>query len=180
VTQSANAFEENTINVNIIAAIRITIHFLCMATPSAEAIPMPRLKRTCGAYTGTLSTTVITLMFLFGCLLSLLVINRLGRRSLLLHSFFWSGLALLALGLFPNISPTLILTLFCIDAVFIGGSQVLQFIYPNELFPTEIRAAAVWPRLVPDSYRGRIRPHLDPRAPIIKGNSRVDEGSQSK
>ena len=95
------------------------------------------------ASNGTLSTTVITLMFLFGCLLSLLVINRLGRRSLLLHSFFWSGLTLLALGLFPNISPTLILTLFCIYAVFIGGSQVLQFIYPNELFPTEIRAAAV-------------------------------------
>ena len=56
---------------------------------------------------GTLRTTVITLMFLFGCLLSLLAINRMGRRPLLLHRFFWSGLALLALGLFPNLSPTL-------------------------------------------------------------------------
>jgi putative MFS transporter len=27
--------------------------------------------------------------------------------------------------------------------VFIGGAQVLQLVYPNELFPTEIRAFAV-------------------------------------
>jgi hypothetical protein len=42
VTHSANALEENSINVNIIAAIRISIHFLCAATTTlANAIPMP-------------------------------------------------------------------------------------------------------------------------------------------
>ncbi|MNN68159.1 Inner membrane metabolite transport protein YgcS [compost metagenome] len=37
----------------------------------------------------------------------------------------------------------LILVLFGAYAVFIGGAQVLQLVYPNELFPTEIRAGAV-------------------------------------
>jgi hypothetical protein len=41
VTHSANALEENIINVNIIAAIRISIRFLCAATTLANAIPMP-------------------------------------------------------------------------------------------------------------------------------------------
>jgi hypothetical protein len=40
VTHSANALEENTINVNTIAAIRISIHFLCAAATLANAIPM--------------------------------------------------------------------------------------------------------------------------------------------
>ncbi|MCY1452540.1 Inner membrane metabolite transport protein YgcS [compost metagenome] len=33
--------------------------------------------------------------------------------------------------------------LFGTYALFIGGAQVLQLVYPNELFPTEIRAFAV-------------------------------------
>jgi putative MFS transporter len=36
-----------------------------------------------------------------------------------------------------------VLFLFGAYAVFIGGAQVLQLVYPNELFPTEIRAFAV-------------------------------------
>jgi MFS transporter, putative metabolite transport protein len=124
----------------------VSIFWTCSIVPLFAVYAFgPKIMVALGmdASNATLGTTVITLMFLLGCALSLLVINRMGRRSLLLNSFFWSGLALLALGLFPNISPILILTLFCIYAVFIGGSQVLQFIYPNELFPTEIRGAAV-------------------------------------
>jgi putative MFS transporter len=40
-------------------------------------------------------------------------------------------------------SELLILGLFGAYALFIGGAQVLQLVYPNELFPTEIRANAV-------------------------------------
>ena len=92
---------------------------------------------------GNYGSAAITVLFLVGCLASLFFTNKLGRRLLLLHSFFWSGLALLMLGLFPNTSPYIILLLFCAYALFIGGTQVLQFIYPNELFPTEIRGTAV-------------------------------------
>ena len=36
-----------------------------------------------------------------------------------------------------------VLLMFGAYALFIGGAQVLELVYPNELFPTEIRAAAV-------------------------------------
>ena len=85
----------------------------------------------------------ITLLFTLGCLLATKLINRLGRRKMLIHSFLWSGMSLLLLGLFPDASPTTVLVLFGAYAVLIGGAQVLEYVYPNELFPTEIRASAV-------------------------------------
>ena len=85
----------------------------------------------------------ITLLFTLGCLVATKLINRLGRRKMLIHSFLWSGMSLLLLGLFPDASPTTVLVLFGAYAVLIGGAQVLEYVYPNELFPTEIRAGAV-------------------------------------
>lgn len=85
----------------------------------------------------------ITLLFVVGCVLATRLINTIGRRSMLINSFLWSGLALLLLAAFSNSHEILVLLLFGAYAVFIGGAQVLQLVYPNELFPTEIRAFAV-------------------------------------
>lgn len=88
-------------------------------------------------------SVAITLLFVVGCIIATRLINVIGRRSMLIHSFLWSGLALLGLGAFSSGSEMLVLVLFGAYAVFIGGAQVLQLVYPNELFPTEIRSAAV-------------------------------------
>lgn len=85
----------------------------------------------------------ITLLFVVGCILAMRRVNTLGRRKLLIRSFLWSALALLLLGWMNNGPSLLILALFGAYAVCIGGAQVLQFVYPNEIFPTEIRAGAV-------------------------------------
>ncbi len=85
----------------------------------------------------------ITLMFVVGCVVATWLINFIGRRTIILQSFLWSGLALLGLGLFPEAAGWIVLLLFAAYALFIGGAQVLEFVYPNELFPTEIRAFAV-------------------------------------
>lgn len=85
----------------------------------------------------------ITLLFVVGCVLATRLINVIGRRCMLINSFLWSGLALLLLALNADGNPMLVLLLFGAYALFIGGAQVLQLVYPNELFPTEIRAFAV-------------------------------------
>ncbi|QXH50277.1 MFS transporter [Pseudomonas fakonensis] len=85
----------------------------------------------------------ITLMMVLGCCIATWLINHLGRRTILIHSFLWSGLSLLGLALFPDAEGWLVLSLFGAYGLFIGGAQVLEFVYPNELFPTEIRAFAV-------------------------------------
>jgi putative MFS transporter len=88
-------------------------------------------------------SVAITLLFVIGCVIATRLINSVGRRSMLIYSFLFSGLALLGLGAFHNASPHLVLGLFGAYALFIGGAQVLQLVYPNELFPTKIRAQAV-------------------------------------
>ncbi|MNF52888.1 Inner membrane metabolite transport protein YgcS [compost metagenome] len=88
-------------------------------------------------------SVAITLIFVLGCVIATRLINTLGRRSMLIHSFLWSGLALLGLGASNADSELLILFLFGTYALFIGGAQVLTLVYPNELFPTEIRTFAV-------------------------------------
>jgi len=85
----------------------------------------------------------ITLLFVVGCIIATCLVNSMGRRRLLLQSFLWSGLALLLLGFFSDGSSLVILVLFGAYALFIGGAQVLQLVYPNEIFPTKIRAEAV-------------------------------------
>ncbi|RRW40652.1 MFS transporter [Pseudomonas luteola] len=85
----------------------------------------------------------ITSLFVVGCLVATKAINAMGRRRMVIHSLLWSGLALALLGIFPDASPVYVLILFGAYAVFIGGAQVLQYVYPNELFPTEIRASGV-------------------------------------
>ncbi|PVZ39704.1 MFS transporter [Pseudomonas sp. CC120222-01a] len=88
-------------------------------------------------------SVLITLLFVVGCIIATRLIDTLGRRPLIIHSFLWSTLALLGLGLFSNSSEALVLLMFGAYALFIGGAQVLELVYPNELFPTEIRAFAV-------------------------------------
>ncbi|NIE73408.1 MFS transporter [Pantoea sp. Tr-811] len=88
-------------------------------------------------------SVMITLLFVVGCIIATRLIDTLGRRPLIIHSFLWSTLALLGLGVFSDGSEMLVLTLFGAYALFIGGAQILELVYPNELFPTEVRAFAV-------------------------------------
>lgn len=91
----------------------------------------------------SLGSVAITLFFVIGCIISTRIINSIGRRNLLIYSFLCSGLALLGLAIGHAGPSLLVLFFFVVYALFIGGAQVLTLVYPNELFPTEIRAFAV-------------------------------------
>lgn len=88
-------------------------------------------------------SVAITLLFVVGCVIATRLIDTMGRRPLVIHSFLWSSLALLGLGVFSDGAEIAVLLLFGAYALFIGGAQVLELVYPNELFPTEVRAFAV-------------------------------------
>lgn len=91
----------------------------------------------------TIGSVLITVLFTVGCIFATMLINVMGRKKMLFHSFLWSGLMLFLLGLYPNSPSSIILLLFSGYAIFVGGTQVLLYVYPNELFPTEVRATAV-------------------------------------
>ncbi|MCE6234900.1 MFS transporter [Acinetobacter pittii] len=88
-------------------------------------------------------SVAITLLFVVGCIIGTKLIDVLGRRKMLIHSFLWSGLALLLLGAFSDASEMIVLVFFGAYALFIGGAQVLELVYPNEIFPTELRPYAM-------------------------------------
>jgi putative MFS transporter len=92
---------------------------------------------------GIFGYTLINIFFMLGCVPPLVLINTLGRRPLIIWSFFFMTLGLLILGLFPQAPTWVIISGFVIYAFFSGGPGILQLIYPNELFPTEVRATAV-------------------------------------
>lgn len=92
---------------------------------------------------GSIGSVAITMFFVLGCYLASRLIDVLGRRNMLILSLMVSGLALLGLGLSNGASSILILFFFALYAVFNGGAQVLALVYPNEIFPTEMRSVAV-------------------------------------
>ncbi|NAC33168.1 MFS transporter, partial [Escherichia coli] len=86
---------------------------------------------------------VISLFFMLGCIPAMFWLNQTGRRPLLIGSFAMMTLALFTLGIFPNLPILFIILAFATYAFFSGGPGILQWLYPNELFPTDIRASAV-------------------------------------
>lgn len=86
---------------------------------------------------------LINLFFFLGNVVALLLVERMGRRPILIGGFAISGLGLLYLAVFPDSSLLVVAAAFAVYAIFNGGPSILEWIYPNELFPTEIRASAV-------------------------------------
>jgi putative MFS transporter len=92
------------------------------------------------AYVGSL---IIGIFYIVGLFPGLLLVDKIGRRPVLLWPFLGQAILLAALAGMADAKPWVILVTFCLYAVLHSGQNPLQWIYPNELFPTEIRATAV-------------------------------------
>jgi MFS transporter, putative metabolite transport protein len=106
----------------------------------------PTLLETFNLNSGNLShigSALISFMFLVGCTVATFFVDKIGRRALLIGGFFFTSIALLGLGLAPEASSWIIISLFFMYAFFGGAPAILEWAYPNELFPTDIRGTAV-------------------------------------
>lgn len=90
-----------------------------------------------------LGESVVSLFFLVGSIPAMFWLNSMGRRPLLIRSLALMAVGLVILGLFPGAPIYVIVFAFGLYAFFSGGPGILQWLYPNELFPTEVRASAV-------------------------------------
>ncbi|UOO89664.1 MFS transporter [Vitreoscilla massiliensis] len=86
---------------------------------------------------------LITLTLLLGSMLAVKMVNHVPRRSLLIGSFIASGSAIALLAVWPAAAAWWVIALFCVYGLCLGGTQIMQYLYPSELFPTEIRATAI-------------------------------------
>ncbi|WP_200846877.1 MFS transporter [Arthrobacter sp. 18067] len=91
----------------------------------------------------TLGQIVLNLGFLAGSFPGMRWVETRGRRPLILGSFLFGALALLPLGIWPDAPAWFVMVFFFLFAFINGAGNILVFIYPNELFPTQLRASAV-------------------------------------
>ena len=84
---------------------------------------------------------VIEIAFLVGTVPAMFASECFGRRPLSLWCFSLMAVGLTLAAAAPG-APAAVLIGFGVYALFSGGPFILQWIYPNELFPTDVRATA--------------------------------------
>lgn len=92
---------------------------------------------------GNTAEIFLALLFVVGGIPGLWLVEKIGRRALLLWSFAIIAVALGIPGIVPGLPLWLSFVAVCTFALASGGSSFLEMVYPNELFPTEVRATAV-------------------------------------
>lgn len=90
-----------------------------------------------------LGSVVIDLVFLAGCIPALKLIETWGRRPLIIWCFALMAIPLFILGFVPSAPVGVVVACFCAYALFSSGPSILEWAYPSELFPTNVRASAV-------------------------------------
>lgn len=90
-----------------------------------------------------LGESAVSLFFLVGTIPAMFWLNSMGRRPLLIRSLAFMAVGLVILGIWPTAPIAVVVLAFGLYAFFSGGPGILQWLYPNELFPTEVRASAV-------------------------------------
>ncbi|SMC46267.1 MFS transporter [Sporomusa malonica] len=121
--------------------------WLCLIVPLFAIYTFgPAILEPFGLATGKLAmlgNTLISALFVVGIIPCLSWVNKFGRRPMIIWSFAVMTFGLVILGLFPTASTPVIMFGFAVYALANGAPNVLCWLYPNELFPTEIRASAV-------------------------------------
>lgn len=90
-----------------------------------------------------IGSAVISALFVLGCIPALRLVETWGRRPMSVIPFALMALPLIALWLAPQGPAWFVILAFCFYAFVSGGPSILEWIYPNELFPTEVRATAI-------------------------------------
>jgi MFS transporter, putative metabolite transport protein len=125
----------------------VVVFFTCAIIPLFALLTFgPRLLgafRLGSGNAANLGTAFVNLVFAVGCLPAMRLLETVRRRRTITWSFALMVFPLVALGAWPHAPAVLAVTLFCLYAFFSGGPGILEWGYPNELFPTRIRAAAV-------------------------------------
>lgn len=118
--------------------------FLCqVATGYAIRTFQPQILKSMGVGNATASSAVMMLIPILGVTTGLFLVNRVGRRPLLIGSFTAIFVSLLCLAVLPLHLSLPIILLFVVFHFAEAAGSALQFLYPSELFPTDLRATGV-------------------------------------
>ena len=127
--------------------IFVGIIWLCQAIPMFALYTYgPQIISAVGLGEGRnvlLGELLIGTFFMLGTFPAMYLCEKIGRRPLIIACFAGMTVALAVIGFFPGAGIGLIMGCFIAYAILSGGPGNLEWLYPNELFPTEIRATAM-------------------------------------
>ncbi|MGV9796855.1 MFS transporter [Mycobacterium sp. NPDC003449] len=95
-----------------------------------------------GAHNVYVAELVISLLFLVGGVPGLLLVDRIGRKPLLLWTFAIMSIAFVVMAVSPQAPAAVLFAFLALYAITSGACNFIEIIYPNELFPTAVRASA--------------------------------------
>jgi putative MFS transporter len=121
-----------------------SIFWMCQIAPSfAIKTFQPMLLKSLGVTQPLAGSLVIISFAIVGTAIGMVVVNRVGRRTLCLASFVLATLALFLLATPMSSVAMVAIGLFILFTVAEAAGSGLQFIYPNEIFPTDLRATGM-------------------------------------
>ncbi|MGA7812908.1 MFS transporter, partial [Caballeronia sp.] len=90
-----------------------------------------------------LAGLIYNVFLLLGTVAGAMIVDRISRRAFLLRGFFISAVLLAILSFGTHLPGAAIVGLFAAFACVLSGTNNLCFLYPQELFSTEVRATAL-------------------------------------
>jgi putative MFS transporter len=85
---------------------------------------------------------LISTLFLVGGIPGLLLVDRIGRKPLLIWTFAAMSATFVLMAANPTAPAMLLFAGLAVYAIVSGSCNFIEIIYPNELFPTAVRATA--------------------------------------
>jgi putative MFS transporter len=104
---------------------------------------LPTVLRTLGIGNGDVGSLVIRFLSLVGFGVGLFFVARMARRAMLIGSLVGLTAIFLVLGAYGAPPGWLVVGLFGLFSLVSGFVANLEFLYPAELFPTDIRGSGV-------------------------------------
>jgi putative MFS transporter len=121
----------------------VGLFWFCQIVPYFAVFTfLPTILESLGIRSGFWQSTSINLFLVVGGAVGVVLITRLGRRTLTLVSFALMTLATAAIGLWQSAPAAYVVALFALFALVSSAISALETVYPAELFPTDIRATA--------------------------------------
>jgi putative MFS transporter len=120
------------------------VFFLCQVLPFfAISIFLPVVVKGLHIENPHASGMLYNGFTMVGVIIGILIADLISRRAFLLWTFYGAGAILTVMTVWQNMPPTIALILLGAFSTVLAISIVAEWLYPPELFPTELRGSGV-------------------------------------